>query len=172
MKHQDVGDLKEIVSHPSVARITTAIGTSESSVRSYIDQQISLPPFEKGKYVDLLIERKEDRKVIGLVGLMCEDHQQGLMGWALGVDHRGKGYATEAARALIQFAFSELDLHRIYAQTSLVNTASWKVMEHIGMRKEAHFREAELRDGKWIDTLIYAILFDEWVAQSEARSSG
>ena len=93
---------------------------------------------------------------------MRQDHKQGLIGWALGVDYRGNGYATEGARALIVYGFSELDLHRIYAKTSHVNIASWKVMERVGMRKEALLREAEFRDGHWIDVLIYAMLADEW----------
>jgi RimJ/RimL family protein N-acetyltransferase len=87
------------------------------------------------------------------------------MGWALGIDFRGNGYVTEAARALIQYGFCELNLHRMYAKTSNINAASWKVMERVGMRKETQLREAELRDGKWIDVGIYAILGEEWLNQ-------
>ena len=70
--------------------------------------------------------------------------------------------AQEDARALIGVGFCELGLHRIYAKTSNVNPASWRVMERLGMRREARLREAEFRDGAWIDGLIYAILADEW----------
>ena len=160
--YSDVQDMIEIVSHPSVARITTHIQANASSVRAYIEKQRSLTPFEKDKYYDLAVERQEDGKVIGLIGLMRRDHKQALIGWALGVDYRGNGYATEGARALIGYAFSELGVHRIYAKTSNINIASWKVMERVGMRQEAHFREAELRAGQWIDVLIYALLADEW----------
>lgn len=159
--YNDIQDIIEIVSHPSVARITN-IEANESEVKKYIDKQESYQPFEKDKYYDLAIERKKDGKVIGLLGLMCENHKQGLIGWALGVDYRGNGYVTEGAKSLITYGFSELDLHRIYAKTSNINTASWKVMERVGMRKEARLREAEFRDGDWIDVLIYAILADEW----------
>jgi RimJ/RimL family protein N-acetyltransferase len=167
----DIQDIIEIVSHPSVARIKTNIKANESEVRKYIDKQESYQPFEKDKYYDLAIERKEDGKVVGLLGLMCEDHKQGLIGWALGVDYRGNGYVTEGARALMMYGFSELDLHRIYAKTSSINTASWKVMERVGMRKEAHFQEAEVRDGEWIDVLIYAVLADKWLSQDTVRRS-
>ena len=91
--------------------------------------------------------------MIGLIGLMCEDHHQGAIGWGLGIDYRGAGYATEGAKALMRAGFSELGLHRIHAQTSHVNRGSWRVMERLGMRKEAHFREAEFREGAWIDVL-------------------
>jgi len=159
--HKDIPAIIEIVSHPSIARITTTIKANEVSVKAYVDEQNTYKPFEKGKYYDLGMERKADGRVVGLLGLMCEDHQQALIGWALGVDYRGHGYVTEAARALIAYGFSELRLHRIYAKTSNINTASWRVMERVGMRKEAQLREAEWRDGEWIDGLIYAILADE-----------
>jgi RimJ/RimL family protein N-acetyltransferase len=157
----DIQDIIKIVSHPSVARITTNIKSNETAVRKYIDKLNSYQPFEKDKYYDLAIERKIDGKVVGLLGLMCEDHQQGLIGWALGINYRGNGYVTEGARALILYGFSELHLHRIYAKTSHINTASWRVMERVGMRKEAHLREVEFRDGEWIDEFIYAVLADE-----------
>jgi RimJ/RimL family protein N-acetyltransferase len=140
-------------------------------VSEYIEKQTSYQPFEKDRYYDLAIERKEDGKVVGLLGLMCEDHKQGLIGWALGVDYRGNGYVTEGARSLMTYGFSELDLHRIYAKTSSINTASWKVMERVGMRKEAQLQEAEFRDGEWIDVLIYAIRADEWLSQDAVHRS-
>jgi RimJ/RimL family protein N-acetyltransferase len=162
LTYSDIQDVVEIASDPSVVRVTTNLEANEAKVREYIDKQRSYRPFERDKYYDLAIERKKDGKVVGLLGLVSKDHKQGLIGWALGVDYRGNGYATEGARALVMYGFSELDLHRIYAKTSNINTASWKVMERVGMRKEAHLREAEFRDGEWIDVLIYAILADEW----------
>jgi aminoglycoside 6'-N-acetyltransferase len=158
----DVQDIIDVVSHPSVARVTPELAPNELKVKEYIDKQKSHRGFEKDKYCDLGIERKADGKVIGLVGLMCTDHRQGLIGWGLGIHYRGAGYATEAARSLITYGFTELGLHRIYAKTSHANTASWKVMERLGMREEARFREAEFREGEWIDLLVYAVLDDEW----------
>lgn len=169
--YNDIQDIIEFVSHPSVARITTNIVASESKVREYIDKKNSFQPFEKNKQFDLAIEKKEDGKVIGLLSFVCEDHKQGALGWSLGVDYRGNGYVTEGARALMTYGFSELDLHRIYAKTSSINTASWKVMERVGMRKEAHFHEGEFRDGEWIDVLIYGILSEEWLSQDVVQKN-
>jgi RimJ/RimL family protein N-acetyltransferase len=157
---RDVPDVLALVSQPSVARVTTNIEPTEDGVRRYIDQQKSYRPFQEGVYYDLALVR--DRRVIGLLGLMCLAHRQGLIGWGVGVDHRGRGYATEGARALITCGFSELGLHRIYAKTSHINTPSWRVMERLGMRREARLREAELQDGAWVNILIYAVLADEW----------
>ena len=163
--YDDIQDIVEFVSHPSVARITTNIEASESKVREYIDKQNSFQPFEKNKWFDLAIEKKEDGKVIGLLSFVCKDHKQGAIGWALGVDYRGNGYVSEAARSLMTYCFSNHGLHRIQATTTSINSGSWRVMERLGMRKEAHFREAELRDSEWIDVLIYGILAEEWLSQ-------
>lgn len=105
--------------------------------------------------------------MIGLLSMVIKPHQKGAIGWALGSDHWGKGYATEAARGLMGYCFRELALHRIYAVTSSVNPRSWRVMERLGMRREGVLREAELREGRWVDTLYYGILADEWKAGPE-----
>jgi RimJ/RimL family protein N-acetyltransferase len=166
--HDDVQDVIAFVSHPSVARATPEIEPTESGVIRYVDRQNAYRPFEQGKCFDLALQRKKDGRVIGLVGLIRKEHQQGEIGWALGVDYRGQGYATEAARALITYGFVTLGLHRIYADTTSANRYSWRVMERLGMRREAHLREAECRDGEWVDILVYGILAAEWQPGNES----
>jgi RimJ/RimL family protein N-acetyltransferase len=160
--YDDSGDILEFISHPSVSKVVTEIEATSSGVIKYIDTQNSYELFEKDKCFDLAIEIEENNKVIGLLTLIFKDHRQGQIGWALGVSYRGKGYATEAARALMDYSFNVLSLHRIYADTTNENTASWKVMERLGMRKEACLKQSEFRDGKWLDSLTYAILETEW----------
>lgn len=164
----DTQDIIEFVSHPSVARIVKEIEATEVGVKKYINMKESYKLFEKDKCFDLAIERREDCKVIGLLSLICKIHMQGQIGWALGIDYRGKGYATEAAEALIGYGFGILGLHRIYADTTNENTASWRLMERLGMRKEACLKEAEIRDGKWLDFLTYGILASEWPDKKRA----
>jgi RimJ/RimL family protein N-acetyltransferase len=94
--------------------------------------------------------------------MVMKDHKKGELGYALGLKHRGQGYATEAAAALIGYGFRVLGLHRIEAITTNVNEDSWKVMERLGMNREARLREAEHRDGEWLDTLVYGLLAREW----------
>lgn len=159
--HDDVPDLLEFVSHPSVARATPEIKPTVEGIREYVDLQNSYKPFELDKCFDLAVQR-QDGSVIGLLSLVCKNHKQASIGWGLNVAHRGQGFATEAARALITYSFNVLGLHRVHATTSHINTASWAVMERLGMRREAHLREAEFRDGQWLDVLIYGILEHEW----------
>ena len=161
---QDDGpDMLEFTSQPSVAKATSEnIESTEEGIRKYIDLQNSFRPFEKDKVFDLAIELKGAGKVIGLLTLVCQEHEQGAIGWALHEAYRGQGYATEAAAALMNYGFETLGLHRIHAETSSANVDSWRVMERLGMRPEARLREAVQEDGAWADTLIYGILADEW----------
>jgi RimJ/RimL family protein N-acetyltransferase len=158
----DAQALLALVRQPSVARVMRGIEATEASVRNYLATQTSYQPFEQDKCFDLALERKGDGKVIGLLSLVRRDHRKAEIGWSLGLSDRGQGYVTEGARALMTYGFAILGLHRIYATTSNINTSSWRVMERLGMRREGHLREAEFRDGKWIDVLIYGILAGEW----------
>lgn len=87
------------------------------------------------------------------------------IGWAIGRPHQGRGYATEAARALMSHAFEGLRRHRVLATCQPENGASWRVMEKLGMRREAHFRKVIAREaGVWWDEYVYAILAEEYFA--------
>ena len=78
--------------------------------------------------------------------------------------------ATEAARAMMRFGFAELGVHRIWAECVADNVASARVLDQLGMRREARFREHQWARGRWWDTLIYAILDHEWrLAQPQRR---
>lgn len=154
----DSQDLRDFLAHPSVARATPEIKPTVAGVQKYIDTQNGYQLFEQDRCFDLAIEHRQDQKVIGLLTLVTRAHQMGEIGWALNFDYRGRGFATEAAAALINHAFSELSLHRIQATTSSANPDSISVMERLGMQREAVLREAELREGQWVDSLIYGLL--------------
>jgi RimJ/RimL family protein N-acetyltransferase len=85
------------------------------------------------------------------------------IGWVFHSAYHGHGYATEAAAALLHYGFEALHLHRIIATCQPENVASWRVMEKLGMRREAHFRKCIRRpDGQWWDEYVYALLEEEW----------
>ena len=79
-----------------------------------------------------LIER--ERTVIGLVGISWEDENAPELGYCLGVDHWGKGYATEAARAVIDYAFEEFAIERLISGARVLNPASRHVLEKCGFQ--------------------------------------
>jgi RimJ/RimL family protein N-acetyltransferase len=94
------------------------------------------------------------------------EHRQGEIGYVLHPDHQGRGYATEAAALLLRLGFEELGMHRIVGRLDARNVASAKVLERLGMRREALLRENEFVKGEWCDELVYAILASEWRERS------
>jgi RimJ/RimL family protein N-acetyltransferase len=87
------------------------------------------------------------------------------VGWVFHPDFHGQGYATEAATALLELAFGELEMHRVRAELDPLNAASIALCRRLGMRGEAHFVKDIWLRGKWDDSGIYAILEDEWAAR-------
>jgi len=85
------------------------------------------------------------------------------IGWVLDPVHEGRGYATEAVRELLRYCFEELRVHRVIANCFADNDASSRLMERVGMRRETYaVREALHHSGRWLDSLVYALLDDEW----------
>ena len=89
--------------------------------------------------------------------LHSAEHRQGEIGFIVHPDHQGRGYATDAARALLELGFGTFDLHRITGRAEARNTASARVLEKAGMRLEAHLVENELVKGEWQSELVYAV---------------
>jgi len=135
-----------------------------ASARAYFEAQRDLQPQSLPGWMNLLIELEAERTVIGCVGIGVTNKEQGQasIGWLLGCRYQGQGLATEAAQALVDFGFSSMGLHRIVARTGKANTRSWRLMERLGMRREAHFHQSHQVRGEWDDEFVYAILADEW----------
>ncbi|HYF73982.1 MAG TPA: GNAT family protein [Nocardioides sp.] len=110
---------------------------------------------------DLMV-RVEDAWAQGEVASRAAGVQAEL-GWTLDPAHAGRGYATEAVRELLRICFEDLGLRRVTALCFADNTASWRLMERVGMRREAHnVRDSLHRSGEWLDGYAYALLADEW----------
>jgi RimJ/RimL family protein N-acetyltransferase len=92
--------------------------------------------------------------------------RQAELGWVLAPEHAGRGYATEAARELLRICFEDLDLYRVTALCFADSEPSWRIMERIGMRREAHnVRDSLHRTRGWLDGYGYALLAEEWRAR-------
>jgi RimJ/RimL family protein N-acetyltransferase len=98
--------------------------------------------------------------------MVSEGHQQGELGFVVHPAHQRKGYATEASRRMLEFAFTTMRLHRVIGRLEARNVASARVMEKLGMRREAHFIENEWVKGEWQSEFVYALLAEEWAKQA------
>ena len=107
-----------------------------------------------------------DDALIGAIGLHAKpDHDRAEIGYWIGVPYWGRGYATEAARAIVEHGFEKLGLHRMYAMHFMRNPASGRVLQKIGMRHEGSLRHHLKRWGQYIDVEMYGILRDDWMPQ-------
>lgn len=97
--------------------------------------------------------------VIGQVELtlLSTEHRQGELGYVFNPAHHGKGYAAEAARALLRLGFEEVGLHRVIGRCSAANNGSATLMARLGMRREAHFVHSMYVKDTWRDEYVYAI---------------
>jgi RimJ/RimL family protein N-acetyltransferase len=113
-----------------------------------------------------ITQRAAPRLALGAISLLLdlerEPAHQGWIGYVLDCRHWCKGITTEAAMALIDFAFGSLGLQRVAAACDPNNTASFKVMEKCGMQREGLLRQNKYVKGSWRDTLCYSILSSEW----------
>jgi RimJ/RimL family protein N-acetyltransferase len=172
---RDIPDLAELLSadDPRVQRVM-GIAPKADAIRSYWEPMARLDPYSDPEWLSLLVEHRADKKVMGTVGfgvmVIDPQHKQGTIGWCLSPRFRGFGYATEAAGRLLDFLFADLELHRVSARTGHDNVRSWRLMERLGMRKEAHFREAHTAlSNEWGDEVVYAVLRSEWAQPAHTR---
>jgi len=106
-------------------------------------------------------------KVVGGMGLFIQRiDKRAELGYSMAKEHWNKGFATEAAQAVVRWGFDELDLDKIYAHADAGNQRSWKVMEKLGMTREGVFRSHSLVRGKRRDDVQYGILKEEWLADN------
>jgi RimJ/RimL family protein N-acetyltransferase len=106
-------------------------------------------------------------RVIGdfMVRVSSAQHAQLELGWVLHPDFQRRGYAGEAAGAVLAFVFETLNPHRVQAFLDARNAASAALCERLGMRREATLLEEEYNDGEWQDTAVYGVLRREWAAR-------
>jgi RimJ/RimL family protein N-acetyltransferase len=125
---------------------------------------------EAGTGMRLAMDRVSDGAFIGWCGLARwnSDYRSVSMGYCLNGDAWGHGYATEAARAVLQWAFDTLEVNRIQAETDTRNAASARVLEKLGFLREGTLREDCVVNGDVSDSWVYGLLRRDWQPSSES----
>jgi len=161
----DFDDFSAIHSYPDVTRYLYWEPRGAAQVREVFDQKVSESRLDDdGQRISLAVVWPQIDRVIGEVHLhwLSRVHRQGEIGFVFHPDHHGKGFATEAAELALALGFDDLGLHRIIGRLDARNIGSARVLEKLGMRREAHFVHDEIFKGEWADQLVYAILDEEW----------
>jgi RimJ/RimL family protein N-acetyltransferase len=162
---EDLDALFAMHSRPDVARFTHWDARSRDEVRAVLEKKTTFDAIRsEGDILALAAVLRATGEVIGDLVLqwLRDETLQGEIGFIVHPDHHGRGYATEAAGPLLLIAFRDLGLHRVVGRVEARNTASARVLEKLGLRREAHLVENEFVKNEWQSELVYAILDREW----------
>lgn len=155
---------------PEVARWTYWEPQSETESRAALERRIGSRTLgDEGDVLALAPVLAATGELIGdvLLEWVSREHASGEIGFIVHPEHQGRGYATEMTRPLLRIAFEDVGLHRVFGCAEVRNTASTRVMEKLGMRREAHLVENEWVKGEWQSEFVYAILDREWRERAE-----
>ena len=154
-------------SNPDVVRYLYYGPMDATAARTHLARRSTAElPFE-GSFLNLGVEVRGEGLLIGEValGVVSTVHRVCEVGYVFDPRWFGHGYATEASAVMVELAFGRLNAHRVIGRIDGRNSASRRVLERLGMRQEAHFRENEFVKGQWTDEVVYAVLEDEWRAR-------
>jgi RimJ/RimL family protein N-acetyltransferase len=162
------GDLDAVhvmQSDPEVVRyVPWPVRTREESAAWIAERTTSSRLAAQDDYLTWALARRDDDEVVGSLNAWYRSVEHGCaeIGFVLSRHAQGHGYGTEGLRALLDLLFDALPLHRVVGRADARNTASSRLMARVGMRREAHFREDEFFKGEWTDTVVHAVLREEW----------
>ena len=160
-------------SDPAVSRYqsweTCDLAEATEFVRRHQSQEAGVP----GQWLQIAIALKDTNALIGDCAFKVQAHdpRQATIGVTLARENHGQGFATEALSCLLAALFERLKLHRAVADTDPENTASWTLLERLGLRREGHLRQSLWFKGRWADEYHYAILREDWLKPGLAASS-
>jgi ribosomal-protein-alanine N-acetyltransferase len=159
----DVPEVTRLVSDRRIADTTLNIPHpyDEGIAAAWIGTHAEVA--ERGDGLTLAVTDRDAGNVVGAVGLgISQAHRRAELGYWIAVAQWGRGFATEASRAVLDHAFTALDLARVVAHCLTRNEGSWRVMEKLGMQREgrlrAHVVKWDVREDIW----LYGILREEW----------
>ena len=164
----DLDTVHAMRSDPRVVRyLYWGVHSLEES-RSALEQRIGFRAIRTdGDVLAVAAVEQTSGEIVADLILRClsAEHQLGEIGFVVLPDHQGRGYATEAGRAILAVAFDGIGFHRVEAHLDARNVASARVLEKLGMRREAHLVENEWIKGEWQSEVVYAILDRDWRAR-------
>ncbi|MDD1502024.1 GNAT family protein [Lysinibacillus sp. CNPSo 3705] len=154
---QDWQAVYEYTSNPNVMKYIPEGVFNEEEAKKFVLENSG----EQAKYFPVIL--KSDNIVIGHIVFhqYFGDHTYEI-GWVLNPNYYNNGYASEAAKAVLNYGFKEMQLHRIIATCQPENIPSYRVMEKIGMRREGYFKKCIPNGDEWWDEYYYAVLKEEW----------
>lgn len=173
MRNRDIDRVVAYRNDPSIGRFQDwELPYTEAAARRVIDGQSEVEGPTDGRWVQLAVELTESGELLGdLAVQLREGGVHSTLGYSFAGEHHGKGYATEAASALID-ALCVSGVHRFVATLDPENVPSMRVLEAVGFTFESLVRQAEFIRGEWVDDLRYSMLAEDhaaWVSRPRAQ---
>jgi len=139
--------------------------------RAFISSMKEKTAPKQGGWLQLAIALKETDELIGDLGCYIkeDDIRQARIGFTLASKYWRKGYITEAIPCLLDYLFEDMDVHRVVADCDVENVGSYRTLEKLGFRREAHFVESYLMDGVYTSEYHYGMLQREWRENIKGR---
>lgn len=167
----DLSDLHNYHALEEVARYQYWEQRDRTAMEAHVQKCLGQQEISQDQDVlALVVEVQGAGRVIGDLFFAIRDREarQGEIGFSFHPDFQGRGYASEAAGRLMRLGFETYGMHRIFGRCDARNAGSARLMERLGMRKEAHFREHAIFKGGWDEEFVFAILESE-VSQTGTR---
>ncbi|MEZ4671762.1 MAG: GNAT family protein [Anaerolineae bacterium] len=157
-QRKDAAVVQRILTHPQV--VATLLDSPHPveipDAKLWIRLEQALR--RRGERFGFGVVLKEEKRLIGGIDIELQtEHKRGDIAYWLHPEFWGRGLVTEAAARVLIYGFEELQLHRIYAQCMQSNSASARVLEKIGLVREAVLRQHHLKDGEWVDIVMYGL---------------
>jgi RimJ/RimL family protein N-acetyltransferase len=162
-------------SDPVVVRYMWWGPNSEADTRRFIEQALRHRAQRPRSDYDLAATLRSTGAVIGGASLNARgraEHATAEIGYCFAPETWGQGYGSEAVAALLDFGFDVARFHRIFALVDPEHTASIRLVERLGLRREGHLRKDTFIRGEWRDSLVYAALADEWTPRTRRGTTG
>ena len=136
----------------------TSVDVTNKVLEKWISQ------YSEPDYYNWAIELKEIGEPVGNIaaGKLDDEKASAFLGWCLGTHWWGQGIMPEAARAVLQYLFAEVEYNRIAAKHDSENAKSGRVMQKIGMTREGTFRASGKNNRGIVDEVYYSILREEF----------
>ena len=164
----DLDDLVVFHSDPEVVRyVPWPVRDREETEQTLRVKLTQTELVAHGQWLVLAVEVRATGRVIGEVLLKWASDRQGEVGFALGRDHQGQGYAAEAATAMLRLGFDDLGFHRITAVVIEGNATSARLLGRLGFRQEARFVDGVHFKGARSTQLVFGMLEDEWRSRAD-----
>lgn len=166
---EDAEDLFAIFSDPVAMRYWSTLPMREPSEAEQYIRGID-EGFVDLRLLQWAIARPGEDRLIGTVTLhsLSPSNRRSEIGYMLSPKHQGQGYATEAVRAVLVFAFERMDLHRIEADLHPDNAPSVRLVERLGFVREGYLRDRWFVGGVFSDSLVYGLLRSDLAAHEES----